>query len=92
MDEIFKYLEKYQKPVIKSVFRSRRDELVSEITAGINASRVGTKFKPITERAVAIRINKNPFLAHDDGEIAYLLKQCRERGNFSKFFWVTKTR
>lgn len=74
----------------QSKFRSRRDELVSLITDGINGYRVGTKWKPITARTVALLINRNPALAKDDGEIELLYKECMAKGSFSKLFWVVK--
>lgn len=71
-------------------FRSQRDELVAKMTDGINLFRIGTQFKPLTRRTVAIRINKNPFLAKDNGEIYHLYKQCMEKKSFARFFWITK--
>lgn len=73
----------------KGKFRSYRDELVSQITDGINSYRVGTKYKPITKRRVALLINKNPYFKGRDGEVELLLKECLSNGSFSKFFWVT---
>lgn len=73
-----------------TLFRSRRDELVSNITKGINKLRVGTQYKPITEKRVALLINKNPFFKGRDGEIELLYKTCEEKGSYSKFFYITK--
>lgn len=70
-------------------FKSRRDELVSRITDGINAHRIGTQWKPISTRTVAIRINLNPAISKDDGELELLIKDCESKGNYKKFFWVT---
>lgn len=70
-------------------FKSRRDELVSRITEGINNRRIGTKYKPLTTRTVAIRINLNPAISKDDGELELLIKDCERVGNYKKFFWVT---
>lgn len=67
--------------------RGPRDELVSLFVEGINRERKGTKFKPITEKQVALRINANPHFKGRDGEVHYLLKQCQEKGTFKKFFW-----
>lgn len=71
-------------------FKNRRDELVHLITEGINQTRVGTKWGKITKRTVALRINSNPYLSKDDGEVDLLYKECEKKGNYSKFFWVTK--
>lgn len=73
-----------------TLFRSRRDELVSNITKGINKLRVGTQYKPITEKRVALLINKNPFFKGRDGEIELLYKTCEEKKSYSKFFYITK--
>ncbi len=73
----------------RNLFRSRRDELVSLMTEGINFYRVATKWKPIAKRTVALLINKNPFLAHSDDEIELLYNECLNQGSFAKFFWVT---
>lgn len=72
--------------------RNYRDELVSLFTEGINKERLGTKYKPITKMEVAIRLNRNAFLAgkDNDGEVAYLLKQCQQEGTYKKLFWLTK--
>ncbi len=93
MNNLGTFLDKFLEKKFEDVpFRNYRDELVAEFVDGINKSRIGTKFKPITAREVALRINKNAFLAkhENNGEVAYLLKQCKERNNYSKFFWVTK--
>lgn len=73
-----------------SIFRSRRDELIDRLTNGINLSRIGTKFRPVTHRQMAIRVNKNPFFKGRDGELELLIKTCEEKGNYSKFFYITK--
>lgn len=63
--------------------------MVSKITNGINSLRLGTKFKPVTTRRVAILVNKNPHFKGRDGELELLLKDCLKKGSFAKFFWVT---
>jgi len=73
-----------------SIFRSRKDELVDRLVSGINLSRVGTKYKPVTHRQIAIRVNKNPFFKGRDGELELIIKTCEEKSNYSKFFYVTK--
>ncbi len=71
-----------------SVYRSRRDEIVAEYVKEINQERLGTKYKPITKKEVALRLNMNPKLAKHDGECELLLKTCIAKSSFSKFFWV----
>ncbi len=72
----------------KSKLRGPRDELVEQFVRGINQERLGTKWKPITAKAVAIRINANPHFKGRDGEVHLLLKECEKRGTFKKFFWA----
>lgn len=73
--------------VTDSPFKNRRAELISRLTEGINARRLGTKWKPETTRRVAIRVNSNKFLAKDDGELELLIKECESKDNFKKFYW-----
>lgn len=70
-------------------FKSRRDELVSNITDYINRERQSAGYKPLTKRVIALQINKNPFLSKDDDEVDLLYKDCVRKGNFKKFWWVT---
>ena len=80
---------KIEAKVCETKFKNWRAELISRLVKGINDARAGTKFKPITERVAAIRANSNPFLKND-GELELLIKDCEKRGNYSRFFWVTK--
>lgn len=73
-----------------SIYRSRKDELVARLTDGINMKRIGTKYKPVTTKQIALRINKNPFFKGRDGELELLIRTCEEKENYSKFFFVTK--
>lgn len=72
-----------------TVYKNRRDEIVSKITDEINLLRVGTKYKPVTKRMIAIRANSNPFLKNDT-ELELVYKNCSAKKNFSHFFWITK--
>jgi hypothetical protein len=71
-----------------SIYKTRRAEIVAEFVKEINLERINTKFKPITHKEVALRLNMNPKLAKDDGECELLLKTCIAKESFSKFFWV----
>lgn len=70
-----------------SPFRNERDELVDEFVKSINITRLGTKYKPITHKTVALRINNNKKLK-DVSEIRYLLDECNRRRSFSWFFYT----
>ena len=74
--------------VKKSPYKNRKAEIIAELVKGINLSRIGTKYKPITERLLAIKINRNPFL--NESELEYLLKECNRVGNYKKLFWILK--
>lgn len=87
MQQISNLIKEYK--VIETSYKNKRDEIISLMVDEINKLRVGTKFKPITKRLIAIKANKNPFLK-DDGELELIYKECKEKQNFSKFFWITK--
>lgn len=72
------------------IYKNRRDELVSKITDDINKLREGTKFAKVSKKMIALRLNSNPFLAKDDGEVELLFKECNQKQNYSKFWWLTK--
>ncbi len=74
--------------ITPSIFKSRRDELVARLTDGINMTRVGTKYKPISTKQVAIRVNKNPAFKGSDSELELLIKHCEEKSSYSKFFYI----
>lgn len=73
----------------QSPYKSKRAELIGEAVKDINSLRVGTKFKPLTDRLLAIKVNKNPFLK-SDGELEFIIKQCRDKRNYAKLFWILK--
>lgn len=75
----------------KPKYKNYRDELISKITDGINRERQGTKYKPVNKRMIALLVNRNPFLKgkRNDGELSALLKECQEKGNFKKFWFIT---
>lgn len=68
--------------------RSERADLIERFLTRINAERVGTKWKPLTARAVAIKIGHIP-----TEDLYYCLKQCQQSQSFGKtFFGMLKTR
>lgn len=70
--------------------RNRREELINEFVNRINTERVGTKYKPISSRAVAILVNQHPNLKSTQ-ELSQFLGRCKEAKSFgATFFWVTK--
>lgn len=72
----------------KSPYKNRRDELVSILTDGINIERTKAGYKNLSKKTIAIKINGNPFLSKDNGELELLINECRKKGNYKKFWWV----
>ena len=62
--------------------KSLRNQFIDEATARINMERVGTIWKPVTKRAVAIKISHL-----SDTDIHAFMKKCREGKSFSKVFF-----
>ena len=72
------------------MLRSERDWLVRGFAEGINRERIGTQYKPVTKKVVALRLNSHPIYAISIIEVRNLLTKC-ERDGF-KWFWIsTKT-
>jgi len=65
---------------------SERSELVGYFTEKINQQREGTKYRPLTPRAIAIKLGHLNLT-----DIYYLKSICddaqRRNGAFSKVFW-----
>ena len=73
----------------KSPYKNRRDELIKTTVEDINRLRLGTQYKPITAKLLSIKCNSNPFLKSTD-ELELLIKECKQKGNYKKLFWVIK--
>ena len=73
----------------KVKYKNERDEIISKMVIEINILREGTKYKPITKRLLAIKINKNPFLK-DLGELKLVFSECQKNGSFARLFWLLK--
>lgn len=61
--------------------------ITKQITNGINLERIGTKYKPLTERYIAIRMNQNPSLKGDLHARKILLAKCKDIGFTRIFFY-----
>lgn len=62
--------------------RSERAELVQKFTDRLNEGRVKDGFKPLTPRAVAVKI------AHlDTSDLYFFFKQCSQAKSFGARFW-----
>jgi hypothetical protein len=70
--------------------KSKRDCYTKQIRQGVNKEREGTKWKPVTDRTIAIKINTHPILKHNDSELHQLVKKCNQSGFTKMFFWATK--
>src|SRR5574343_2112335 len=79
-------IKDYKFVIKKSKITNERQAVISDFVEEINAERIGTKWKPITPRAVAIK------LSHVDLDDLYaFLSMCRDyknrKGSFSKAFF-----
>lgn len=67
--------------------KSERAYIISIFTEEINKERIGTKFKPILSRTVAIKLGH----LKDNGTLYYFLSQCKDSkkryNSFSKCFF-----
>ena len=70
---------------------NRRDYNLDELVKDINRLREGTTYKPTTKRTLAIMINKNPFLSKDNDALEYLMRECKEKGDYKKLYWVLRS-
>ena len=68
--------------------RSQREKFVDEAFEKINNQRIGTKWKPLTKRAIAIRIN---ICCKSETDVHYFQKKCQQANSYSQcFFGLTK--
>lgn len=88
MKPLFELLKPLE--VKKSLYKNRRDEIISLMTLSINRLREGTEVKPTTKRLVALRANRNPYLSKSDSELEYVMNECLRKGSFSYFYYITK--
>lgn len=82
----------FKLPVLEKSRATERGSLIEEMTNAINLERVGTKYKPMTLRAVAVKIGHI-----ETKDLYYLLSICNDSknrcGSFSKcFFGSLKSR
>ena len=75
-------LEKYLQPTQKPLFQSERAELIDRFVQRLNQARVGTKYKPLTPRAVAVWLSYIP-----TEELYPFFRKCENAKSFSKLFW-----
>ncbi len=71
----------------ESKIRSERAWIISQFLEEINRERIGTKYKPMTGRGVAIKLGH----LKDNHTLYYFLSECRDYKNrggaFSKRFF-----
>jgi hypothetical protein len=71
----------------KSKITNERQDILRQFLEEINKERIGTKYKQLTGRAVAMKV------AHlkDNGTLYYFLSECKDyknrNGSFSKYFF-----
>lgn len=92
MQSISNLIKEY-KP-IQTIYKNKRDEILTLMVDEINKLREGTNFKKETKANLAKRINMNVFLKgnENDGELELLYKECHAKNNYSKLYWVLKNK
>lgn len=67
--------------------KSERAWIISQFVEEINKERLGTKYKPLSGKAVAIKLSH----LKDNGTLYYFLSTCKDyrnrHGSFSKMFF-----
>ncbi len=92
MKQISQTIREYTSPtsfIERSLYKSRRDQLIKEAVEHINLLREGTKYRKETPANLAKRVNMNKFLL-DDGELSYVLTECKKKNNYSWLYWLVK--
>lgn len=67
---------------IKEILKHPRHKYIDLIYQRVNTERIGTKYKPLSKKIIAIKLA--PFSLED---LDYLVKQCSQKSNFSKMFF-----
>ena len=71
----------------KSKITNERQDIIRQFVENINAERIGTKYKPLSPRAIAVKVGH----LKDNQTLYYFLSQCntykKEKGSFSKCFF-----
>ncbi len=62
--------------------RSEHDEIIQRFTDGINACRKGTIYKPMTCRAVAVKVS-----VLKGFDLKWFLCECEKADSFSRYFF-----
>jgi hypothetical protein len=62
--------------------RCEQDELIQKFTDRLNQERAGTKYKPLTVAAVAVKLSRIP-----TADLHAFHKQCEAANSFSRYFW-----
>lgn len=74
------------RPPTPPQIRSERDELIQKFTDRLNEGRVKDGFKPLTCRAVAVKLAHLPV-----NDLYFFFQQCNKARNFgAKFWWALK--
>lgn len=86
MKSLFEIIEKIDLTQ-KSRIKSERADIIRQFLEEINKERIGTKYKQLTGRAVAIKLGH----LKDNGTLYYFLSECKDyknrNGSFSKYFF-----
>lgn len=86
MENISEILNKIDRSQ-KSKITNERQDIIRQFLEEINKERIGTKYKQLTGRAVAMKVSH----LKDNSTLYYFLSQCKDyknrNGSFSKYFF-----
>lgn len=84
MKSLFDVLEV---PKVKSKITNERQEIISQFVEEINRERLGTKWRPVSERGIAIKLS----VLKTNQEMYEFLSECKDyknrNGSFGKRFF-----
>lgn len=71
----------------KSRITNERQDIIRQFLEALNLERIGSKYKPLTGRAVAMKVSH----LKDNGTLYHFLSCCKDyksrNGSFSKYFF-----
>ena len=87
MENLFSNIDLQKYKVKQKTITNERQDIIRQFLEELNKERVGTKFKPLTGRGVAIKVGH----IKDNHTLYYFLSECKDyknrNGSFSKYFF-----
>jgi len=80
--------QEYKIKEVKSTITNERADLVRQFLEALNRERLGSPYKPLTARGVAVKVGHIP-----TQDLYYFLKKCQEARSFGEcFFYQLKVK